>query len=99
MTRRTDRDVRKGARELFWDLHDARSYRCPGCGSAREETTSIHVHHLDGNPANNARDNLVALCNQCHLGGEHGLDVDDPRLTPPSGRTPRPTVSAPRPGP
>ena len=99
MTHRDDRDPRQGGRDLFWHLHDTQSYRCPGCGASRSETTSMHVHHRDGNPTNNELGNLVALCNQCHLGGEHGLDVDSPRLTPPSGRTPRPSVSAPRPGP
>lgn len=92
------RDVREGARELFWELHDADSYSCPGCGTRRDETTAIHVHHLDGNPTNNARGNLVGLCNQCHLHGEHDLDVADPRLTKPSGRAPRPSASVPRPG-
>jgi len=93
-----DRDAREGARELFWDLHDARTYSCPGCGTPRDETSAIHVHHVDGNPTNNARENLVGLCNQCHLGGEHGYDIDDPRLTKPSGRTPRPSASVSRPG-
>jgi len=97
---RTDaRDPREGARELFWDLHEAGSYSCPGCGRGRDETTSMHVHHIDGNPTNHSRENLVALCHQCHLGGEHGLDIDDPRLGPPSVHAPRPSVSAPRPGP
>lgn len=98
MTPPEARDVREGARELFWDLHDTGSYRCPGCGTPREGTTAMHVHHIDGNPTNNTRRNLVALCNQCHLGGEHGLDVDDPALSPPSGRTPRPSASVSRPG-
>jgi len=91
-------DVREGARKLFWDLHDAGRYRCPGCGAAHDETVAMHVHHVDGNPRNNSRDNLVALCNQCHLGGEHGYDIDDARLSPPSVQASRPAVSVSRPG-
>lgn len=92
-------DVRRGSRELFWDLHNQSSYTCPGCGAGRDETTAMHVHHVDGNRTNHTRGNLVALCNQCHLGGEHGLDIDNPQLSPPSVSAPRPSVSAPRPGP
>lgn len=93
------RDPRQGAREIFWELHDAGLYTCPGCGSSREETTSMHVHHLDGNPTNNSRENLVGLCNQCHLGGEHDYDVDDPRFSKPTVYASKPTGSTPRPGP
>lgn len=99
MTAPTARDERQGARDLFWDLHDAQTYPCPGCGSSQDEAASMHVHHIDGNPQNNSRENLVALCNQCHLGGEHGYDVNDPRLSPPSVRARRPSASVPRPGP
>jgi 5-methylcytosine-specific restriction endonuclease McrA len=91
-------DPRQGARDVFWELHDSKGYTCPGCGASREETTAMHVHHLDGNPRNNSRGNLVALCNQCHLGGVHDLDVDDPRLSKPSVNAPRPTASIFRPG-
>lgn len=77
-------DIREDARELFWHLHDRSRYRCPGCGRSREETASMHVHHIDGNPTNATRGNLVALCHTCHLGGEHDLDVEDPRLTKPT---------------
>jgi HNH endonuclease. len=64
----------------------------------RDNVQSFHVHHLDGNKSNNHDSNLVALCSSCHLGGEHDLDVDDPRLQPPSPRStspPKPRVSAP----
>jgi 5-methylcytosine-specific restriction endonuclease McrA len=99
MTRSRATDVREGARELFWHLHDQERYRCPGCGRSRDETVAMHVHHRDGNPANNRRQNLIALCNQCHLHGEHGLNVGAPTVTSPSGRTARPTGSVSRPGP
>lgn len=99
MARSKATDVREGARELFWHLHDAGRYRCPGCGRSRDGTLAMHVHHRDGNPTNNNRHNLVALCNQCHLGGQHGLDVGAPTVSPPSGRTSRPTGSVTRPGP
>jgi len=82
--RYSSHDLRKGARELFWHLHDAHSYRCPGCGRSRDETTAMHVHHIDGNPTNHSRQNLAALCHQCHLSGEHDLELEDPRLTKPS---------------
>jgi hypothetical protein len=32
-------------------------------------TSNLHVHHIDHNKQNNVRENLVALCQQCH--GRH----------------------------
>lgn len=34
---------------------------------ARRIRVKIGIAHLDGNPANNADDNLKALCDWCHL--------------------------------
>lgn len=36
--------------------------QCSVCGGARAER-----HHIDGNPANNAPDNVRALCRRCHM--------------------------------
>lgn len=35
---------------------------CERCGSIARR----HVHHLDGNPQNNAASNLLTLCGSCH---------------------------------
>ncbi|WEL29867.1 HNH endonuclease signature motif containing protein [Haloferax volcanii] len=91
-------DPRATGREKFWQHRDPGRYRCPGCGCGRSEVQSFHVHHLDGNKENNDESNLVALCSSCHLGGEHNLDVDDPRLQPPSPSgtgPPKPSISRP----
>lgn len=96
---RQRRDPRQSSRNTFWDLHDGERYRCPGCGASAEETVAFHVHHLDGNKHNDSRHNLAGLCNQCHLGGEHEYDVDNPRLSKPIVTASKPTVSASRPGP
>jgi 5-methylcytosine-specific restriction endonuclease McrA len=31
----------------------------------------LEVHHIDGNPLNNALENLVTLCNFCHRDEGH----------------------------
>ena len=38
---------------------------CLLCGT-RHEGRKLHVHHVDGNKMNNARNNLVTLCASCH---------------------------------
>lgn len=42
---------------------------CEHCGETHNPATghTLTVHHLDGNKANCSRDNLVALCQRCHL--------------------------------
>jgi predicted Zn-ribbon and HTH transcriptional regulator len=41
---------------------------CQDCGSL---SYPLAVHHIDGNPYNNAIENLAVLCPQCHL-SRHG---------------------------
>ncbi len=44
-------------------------WRCEACGYPHDLPTGhvLTVHHLDGDPANCAYTNLVALCQRCHL--------------------------------
>lgn len=41
--------------------------RCEKCGSPSEPGRILTVHHLDGDKSNVSDDNLVALCQVCHL--------------------------------
>ncbi len=47
----------------------AAGWRCEHCGHPHDPATGhvLTVHHLDMNPANCADENLVALCQRCHL--------------------------------
>ena len=50
-------------------------WKCEDCGKQcrkPEEQFDTHrrtltVHHIDGDPGNNAPENLIALCPRCHL--------------------------------
>ena len=44
-------------------------FRCEHCGHPHdpEHGYTLTVHHLDGDPANCDPNNLVALCQRCHL--------------------------------
>ncbi len=51
---------------------------CVGCGADAEER-----HHKDGNPVNNARENIVPLCGGCHqlAHGKHPRRVERKHMT------------------
>lgn len=36
-------------------------------------TRLLHIHHLDENPNNNKKDNLITLCKDCHLSKVHAV--------------------------
>ncbi len=56
------------ARDRFWEEHDKESYRCPGCGRGIDETDyPVEVHHKNGEPFDNSKENLVGLCRLCHM--------------------------------
>ena len=40
------------------------SSRCSFCSEA--EVSSLEIHHIDGNPSNNAIENLLLVCASCH---------------------------------
>jgi len=64
----------------------AREPRCHDCTQAGRVTLANEVHHIDGNPRNNALDNLMPLCKSCHSrrtarerGGHAGATRPAPR--------------------
>jgi cytochrome c553 len=50
------RDYREEGLRLYGD-------RCIHCGTAEE----VKIHHMDGDHDNDRRDNLVPLCQECHV--------------------------------
>jgi len=54
---------------IAWEVKRAAGFRCEHCGHPHDPEAGycLTVHHLDGNPANCAPENLVALCQRCHL--------------------------------
>ena len=49
-------------------LKNAAGNVCTWCNSYRSicPYVALSVHHIDGNPYNNHRTNLIVLCNSCH---------------------------------
>lgn len=45
---------------------EARLDECEVCGIHRSERPKMEVHHIDRNPLNNDRSNLINLCYVCH---------------------------------
>ena len=65
--------------------------RCEDCGhpDSWEHGYTLTVHHLDGDETNNARENLRALCQRCHLKRQGRLR----RYGPEDGRQLRLSIS------
>lgn len=45
-----------------WRARKHRKNYCEACGA----TTSLHAHHVDGQPENNKAENIQTLCTHCH---------------------------------
>lgn len=71
-------------RELYpdnWDeiaraVKEEAGWRCQRCWRAHDKSRPdaiLTVHHLDRNPSNCKKDNLIALCARCHLQDEARL--------------------------
>jgi len=59
-------------------------WRCGWCGHTDDKESGylLTVHHLDGNTENNDLENLIALCQRCHLRAQAKLRAgwaQDPR--------------------
>ena len=59
----------KERKELHNQVRAEAGEKCIRCGHVHEVETGyvLTVHHFDGNKANNAWWNLMALCQRCHL--------------------------------
>ena len=55
---------------------------CNRCGFVPEHLVQLHLDHIDGNHANNARSNLQTLCANCHA---LKTEVNGDYLTPSRG--------------
>lgn len=55
--------------EIAWRIKEAADWRCERCGHPHDTPAGymLTVHHLDGDKSNCDDDNLVALCQRCHL--------------------------------
>lgn len=51
-------------------VKDNAGWHCEECGALHNPQIGycLTVHHIDGDPGNNDPQNLVALCQRCHLG-------------------------------
>lgn len=54
-----------------WSYRRFKKSACEECGSIDE----LHVHHKDHNRENNASENLVTLCHNCHWSHHRGNRV------------------------
>lgn len=67
-------------------VKDAAGWRCIRCGHGHNPAAGrcLTVHHFDGDKANNARHNLMALCQACHLSVQARVNPADPLMFEPA---------------
>jgi 5-methylcytosine-specific restriction endonuclease McrA len=69
-------------RQIAEKVKDRAGWECEVCGAPHNPAAGycLTVHHKDRNKRNNSLDNLVALCQRCHLKAEVYLNLrPDPR--------------------
>jgi hypothetical protein len=52
---------------IAYEIKKKADFKCENCGSPSVPGKILTVHHLDMNPQNCTYENLVALCQVCHL--------------------------------
>lgn len=76
-------DPHKTARSVFWtSIHDYDPggellYQCPICERDTTET-DFEVHHINHDPHDNRRVNLVGFCHDCHVEYHRQHTFNDP---------------------
>ena len=53
--------------ELKYKIRDRDSDICVFCGEKRGEKRKLDVHHIDYDKKNCSEENLITLCNSCHM--------------------------------
>lgn len=43
------------------------NFRCCLCGLSQNDKIKLHIHHIDYDKNNNTEDNLITLCQTCHM--------------------------------
>ena len=61
--------------EIALRVKDATGWCCEACGHPHDPTTgyTLTVHHIDGDKGNVSPQNLIALCQRCHLRAQGSL--------------------------
>ena len=54
--------------ELKEQIRARDNHTCQECGYTQDQLKyKLHIHHIDYNKTNNHLDNLISLCNSCHV--------------------------------
>lgn len=63
------KEYHKNWKEISRRVKAEAGWKCEMCGhyNSPGEGYALTVHHLDGDPGNNQRWNLIAVCQRCHL--------------------------------
>ena len=63
----------KNWKEIAFELKKRAGWKCSMCAHYNDVKGgyALTVHHVDGDPENNYRSNLVVVCQRCHLKLEH----------------------------
>jgi 5-methylcytosine-specific restriction endonuclease McrA len=59
--------------DISFHVRTSRNYTCEGCGQiGNRKNNVLTVHHVNYDPSDNREDNLLLLCQKCHLALQQG---------------------------
>jgi len=67
-------DASKSTARQRWACQKDKKDYCERCGIDIETGVRLGIHHIDRNPYNNAPENKMTLCQQCHMFIHHRYD-------------------------
>ena len=68
MINRVNRTLLDDVEKVYFSIRCTSAYKCECCKNTEwlGQPIKLELHHIDGNPSNNTKENIQLLCPNCH---------------------------------